>query len=44
MTAFAASHAIRPVVDVVYDLVRLADALRHLESGRFFGKVGVNLL
>jgi NADPH:quinone reductase-like Zn-dependent oxidoreductase len=44
MTVFAASHAIRPVVDVVYDLARLADALRHLESGRFFGKVGVNLL
>jgi NADPH:quinone reductase-like Zn-dependent oxidoreductase len=44
MTAFAARHAIRPVVDVVYDLERLGDALRHLESGQFFGKVGVNLL
>ncbi|CAN7200398.1 NAD(P)-dependent alcohol dehydrogenase [Phenylobacterium sp. LjRoot225] len=44
MTAFAAKHAIRPIVDVVYDLNHLADALRHLESGRFFGKVGVNLL
>lgn len=44
MTAFAAKHGIRPVVDVVYDLDRLADALRHLESGQFFGKVGVNLL
>lgn len=44
MAAFAARHAIRPVVDVVYDLDRLADALRHLESGQFFGKVGVNLL
>jgi NADPH:quinone reductase-like Zn-dependent oxidoreductase len=44
MAAFAARHAIRPVVDVVYDLDRLPDAMRHLESGRFFGKVGINLL
>ncbi|MDE8653506.1 zinc-dependent alcohol dehydrogenase family protein [Novosphingobium album (ex Liu et al. 2023)] len=44
MTAFIVEHRIRPVVDVVYDLERLADAYRHLESGRFFGKVGVNLL
>ncbi len=44
MLAFIAKHAIRPVVDVVYDLPRLADAMRHLESGKFFGKVGINLL
>lgn len=44
MTAFIATNAIRPVVDVVYDLERLADAYRHLESGRFFGKIGINLL
>jgi NADPH:quinone reductase-like Zn-dependent oxidoreductase len=44
MLAFAAAHAIRPVVDIVYDLDRIQDALRHLESGAFFGKVGVNLL
>lgn len=44
MLAFAAKHAIRPVVDVVYDLDRLGDALRCLQSGQFFGKVGVNLL
>lgn len=43
MAAFAAKHALRPVVDVVYDLDRLPDALRRLESGKFFGKVGVNL-
>jgi NADPH:quinone reductase-like Zn-dependent oxidoreductase len=43
MLAFAAAHRLRPVVDVVYDLDRLQDALRHLESGAFFGKVGVNL-
>lgn len=44
MLAFAVRHAVRPVVDVVFDLDRLTDALRCLESGRFFGKVGVNLL
>ncbi|MFK4872413.1 NAD(P)-dependent alcohol dehydrogenase [Novosphingobium sp. ZW T3_23] len=44
MTAFIVRHRIRPVVDVVYDLDRLADAYRHLASGRFFGKIGVNLL
>ena len=44
MLAFAAKKAIRPVVDMVYDLTRLQDALRHLESGAFFGKIGVNLL
>ncbi|RJF91233.1 zinc-dependent alcohol dehydrogenase family protein [Sphingomonas cavernae] len=44
MLAFCATHAIRPVVDVVYDLPRIQDAYRHLESGQFFGKVGINLL
>lgn len=43
MLAFAASHCIRPVVDVVYDLDRLQDAMRHLESQQFFGKIGINL-
>jgi NADPH:quinone reductase-like Zn-dependent oxidoreductase len=44
MTAFIVKHGIRPVVDVVYDLDRIQDAYRHLESGTFFGKVGINLL
>ena len=44
MTAFIAKHNIKPVVDVVYDLERIQDAYRHLESGKFFGKVGINLL
>lgn len=44
MTDFIVRHDIKPVVDVVYDLDRIQDAYRHLESGRFFGKVGVNLL
>jgi NADPH:quinone reductase-like Zn-dependent oxidoreductase len=43
MTAFIVEHRIRPVVDAVYDLDRLQDAYRALESGRFFGKVGINL-
>ena len=44
MVAFTAAHNLRPVVDVVYDLSRIQDAYRHLESGNFFGKVGINLL
>lgn len=44
MLRFCAQHAIRPVIDVVYDLSRIQDAYRHLESGTFFGKVGINLL
>lgn len=44
MLTFAASNAIRPVVDVVFDLTRIQDAMRSLESGKFFGKVGLNLL
>jgi NADPH:quinone reductase-like Zn-dependent oxidoreductase len=42
MVAFMAAHRIRPVVDVVYDLDRLQDAYRCMESHAFFGKVGVN--
>lgn len=44
MTDFIVQHRIRPVVDVVYDLDRIQDAYRHVESGKFFGKVGLNLL
>lgn len=44
MLAFIVAHRIKPVVDVVYDLDRIVDAFRMLESGQFFGKVGVNLL
>jgi NADPH:quinone reductase-like Zn-dependent oxidoreductase len=43
MTAFIEAHAIRPVVDAVYDLERIQDAYRLLESGKFFGKVAVSL-
>lgn len=44
MVAFIVEHRIKPVVDVVYDLNRIQDAYRCLESGQFFGKVAVNLL
>ncbi|MEW9856250.1 zinc-dependent alcohol dehydrogenase family protein [Novosphingobium sp. M1R2S20] len=44
MTRFMVECQIRPVVDVVYDLERLSDAYHHLESGAFFGKIGINLL
>ncbi|RZK02664.1 MAG: NAD(P)-dependent alcohol dehydrogenase [Novosphingobium sp.] len=44
MLAFIVAHRIKPVVDVVYDLDRIRDAFHMLESGQFFGKVGVNLL
>ncbi|MFT4027143.1 MAG: NAD(P)-dependent alcohol dehydrogenase [Novosphingobium sp.] len=43
MTRFIVENGIRPVVDVVYDLDRLQDAYRALESNACFGKVGVNL-
>lgn len=42
--AFMVRHRIKPLVDVVHDLDRIQDAYRALEFGRFFGKVGVNLL
>jgi NADPH:quinone reductase-like Zn-dependent oxidoreductase len=44
MTDFIVEHDIKPVVDVVYDLSRIQDAYRHLESSKFFGKVAINLL
>ncbi len=43
MVAFIEHHSIRPVVDAVYDLDRIKDAYRRLESGQFFGKVGISL-
>ena len=44
MLRFIVQHRIKPVVDVVYDLDRIQDAYRCMEAGRFFSKVGVNLL
>jgi D-arabinose 1-dehydrogenase-like Zn-dependent alcohol dehydrogenase len=44
MLRFIVEHRIKPVVDVVYDLDRIQDAYRCMESHQFFGKVGVSLL
>jgi NADPH:quinone reductase-like Zn-dependent oxidoreductase len=44
MLAFIVQHQIKPVVDVVFDLDRLEEAYRTMESHAFFGKVGINLL
>ena len=44
MLSFCAANRVRPVIDAVFDLARLSEALRLLESGRFFGKIGINLL
>lgn len=44
MLAYAAAHGIRPVIDAVFDLDRLPDAMRHMQAGSAFGKIGINLL
>jgi NADPH:quinone reductase-like Zn-dependent oxidoreductase len=44
MLAFAGKHGIRPVIDAAFDLARLPDAMRRLESGEAFGKIAINLL
>ncbi|MCB2072106.1 MAG: NAD(P)-dependent alcohol dehydrogenase [Novosphingobium sp.] len=44
MTDFIVKHDIKPPVDVVYDLDRIQDAYRHLESGKFFAKVALSLI
>lgn len=44
MLAFCARYGVRPVVDAVFDLTRLPDAMRALESGDHFGKIAINLL
>lgn len=44
MLAFCAQQGIRPVVDAVYELDHLGNALRHSESGNFFGKIAISLL
>jgi NADPH:quinone reductase-like Zn-dependent oxidoreductase len=44
MLTCCAENRVRPVVDAVYDLARLSEAMRLLESGRLFGKIGLNVL
>lgn len=43
MNAFIGRHAIRPVIDSAYRAADVAAALGHLESGRHFGKVVLDL-
>jgi len=35
-------HKLRPVIDSRYTFDQLPDALRHLKSGRHFGKIVIN--
>jgi len=37
------ANRIRPVVDAVYPLSPLAEALRAQERGAFFGKIGISM-
>lgn len=43
MLAFCAAHGIRPVVDAVFDLQRLPDAMRLMERSSAFGKIAIDL-
>lgn len=44
MNRAIAQHGLRPVIDSTFALERGADAFRHLQSGKHFGKVVVSLL
>ncbi|TAL00848.1 MAG: NAD(P)-dependent alcohol dehydrogenase [Rhodospirillaceae bacterium] len=39
MNRAIAFHKLRPVIDSRYDFEKLPDAMRHLQSGRHFGKI-----
>ena len=43
MNRFIEQHALKPVIDRTFPFDQLPDALRHMESGRHFGKVVVKL-
>jgi NADPH:quinone reductase-like Zn-dependent oxidoreductase len=43
MAAFVDDHAVTPVVDSVYPVTQVGEALHHLEQGRHFGKVAITL-
>lgn len=43
MTDFVAQHKITPVVDRVFPLAAAEAALRHMEAGAQFGKIGLSL-
>lgn len=43
MTAFVRTHRVRPVIDRVFPLERYGEALEHMASGAFVGKIVLRL-
>ncbi len=43
MVRAIAANGIRPVVDRIYPLERLREALRYMESGSYFGKIAITM-
>jgi NADPH:quinone reductase-like Zn-dependent oxidoreductase len=43
MNAFISEHRLKPVIDRVYPLEQFTDALKHLASGNFVGKIVLRL-
>lgn len=43
MNRAIARHKLKPVVDSVFPLERAADAFRHMEQGKHFGKIVINV-
>lgn len=43
MNRFLEQHALKPVIDATFAFDELTDALAHMEAGRHFGKIVVNL-
>lgn len=43
MLEFVEGHKLRPVVDKIYPLEQIQDAIEHMESGRQFGKIVLSI-
>ena len=43
MNRAIAQHKLRPVVDSTFPLEKAADALRHMEQGKHFGKIVIDI-
>jgi NADPH:quinone reductase-like Zn-dependent oxidoreductase len=43
MNRAIALHRLRPVVDRVFAFQEIRDALRYMESGAHFGKIGIRI-
>jgi NADPH:quinone reductase-like Zn-dependent oxidoreductase len=41
MNRFISTHRLRPVIDRIFSFAEFPEAMRHLESGRHFGKVAI---